>query len=265
MGVAQQRYFYRLQELNAKEKELIYRLAISESYGKLKEVNSEWLKLFTLVFDIKSQLESRGALPTELAQMFKDIELQLEESLHSFIEGRSKSYLDELLNENADFYLDQEESIDFCFFFAMQYVRTPRILENMRKNANDLDGVDAAKVWSVSKVIFGTNIAWSIYAKRHQYKLNILKSDGARFITADQPIINTQAVNFEAIPEGVEFFYPISPELAVLISEDNDEPGALVSIDDDRVSTYNRMIFYSSYKQVYAAERSDLEPFVGTT
>lgn len=264
MGVAQERYFYRLQELNIREKSLIHQLAESDSHGALKQANIAWLHLFTFVFDLKEKINNSGEMNPELEETFRVAEIQLEEELHSAIEGRSKKYLDMLLNNDMSFYVDDEASMDFCFYFAMQYVRTPRILENMKNNITDIDGIDSAKVWSVLKIIYGTNISWAMYAKRSQYKLNILTSSTARFITADQPIINTHAVNYEEVPDKLEFFYPISPNSAVLISENNNE-GEILEINEEQVQIYNQMMFDSSYKQIYAIEKSDLEVFLDAT
>lgn len=260
MGVAQERYFYRLHELNPKEKDLIQKLFIQSSYGALKTANEQWLELFTALYDIKAQIQRQGLMSSAIASVFNEAALQLEESLHSAIEGQSKQYLDMLLKQDISFYEDEKAAMDFCLFFAMQYVRTPRILDNMRKNITEIKGIDVTKVWSVAKIIVATDIAWSMFVKRVQYRMSILTSNTSQFITGDQPIINTHAVDFEGTPESVEFFYPISPQLALLISES--EHGKVAQIGGEKVLAYNEMMFKSSYKQVYAAQRADLEPFM---
>ena len=111
MGVAQERYFYRLQELNAKEREFIRQFAMQESHGALKESNVEWLQLFTQLFDLKENLQERGLMNKEFEQSLKEVELQLEESLHSMVEGDSKKYLDMLLSQNTSFYEDEQAAM----------------------------------------------------------------------------------------------------------------------------------------------------------
>jgi len=259
MGVAQQRYFYRLQELNPKERDLIRQFAIRNSYGALKESNEQWLQQFSFVFDLKKILEEKGVLDEEAKRIFKEAEIQLEESLHSIIEGQSKKYLDMLLDQDTSFYENEEDAMQFCFFFAMQYVRTPRILENMKINITEISGIDIHRVWSVSKIIVATNIAWAMFARRNEYAMSILFADGNRFIAGDQPIINTRAVAFDETPTAVEWFYPLSPRMAVLISE-SAQKGTL-QISESEVQKYNELMFNSSYEQVYAIEEADLKAF----
>ena len=49
---------------------------------------------------------------------------------------------------------------------------------------------------------------------------------GMPFITGDQPVINTYAVNaINAQIDNVEFYYPVSPTLAILISDKEEYRG----------------------------------------
>lgn len=260
MGIAQERYFYRLQELNDKEQNFILNFAFDNSYGSLKKGNEEWLNLFSFLFKYKKTLYKNGVMDVHAEKIFNDAEIQLEESFHSLIEGQSKKYLDMLLNRDTSFYdEDQTAAMEFCFFFAMQYVRTPRILENMKESIIGIADFDVKKVWSVTKIIVATNIAWSMFSKRLQFKMYVLRSNSIKFITGDQPIINTHAVNFEHSPEKVEWFYPISPDLAILISETEREK--ISWITESEVMNYNQMIFKSSNEQIYAIEETDLLRF----
>ena len=74
-----------------------------------------------------------------------------------------------------------------------------------------------------------------------------------------KPIINTYSVDFKNTPEEIEWFYPISESLAVLISESEREK--ISSVSEEEVKKYNEMMFKLSYKQIYAADHSDLESF----
>jgi len=75
------------------------------------------------------------------------------------------------------------------------------------------------------------------------------------FITGDQPIINMHATYEPGAPEKLEFFYPISPQKAMLLLESSDHSQ---SVTAENVLRYNNLIARISHEQVFSNSREYL-------
>jgi hypothetical protein len=88
---------------------------------------------------------------------------------------------------------------------------------------------------------------------------------GSAFITGDQPVINTHAtgLELEAIPDKLEFYYPVSPTIAVLIGMDpHGGESKTVHLEREEVVRFNQAIAAAAHRQIYAADAAsfaDLE------
>lgn len=111
-------------------------------------------------------------------------------------------------------------------------------------------------------LMFAANIAVSLFSDRQTRKLVLLENKtGGLFITGDQPAINLLGTA-PLPPESLSIFYPVSPVLAVILTEANQEPlftSETMTADD--VSNLNRRIVDASHSQVFAQAESDLTPF----
>lgn len=90
----------------------------------------------------------------------------------------------------------------------------------------------------------------------------LINDTDTSFITGDQPVINIKSDNINektGYANSVEFYYPISPKIALLIDP---EFGAFrcekTSVTGDEVKGYNALMFANSHEQVYAEDEKHL-------
>ena len=269
MGVAQQCDFYRLQELTESDIDLITRIAINGTKNTLlKEANAGWIHSFQMVFKIKANFEKHGIKNAEIEKFIDEAINNIEEDLHSHIETESAPHLESLKTRDASLFHDDEKYMEFCHFLAIQYLRTNKIKKNLVRNIGDLAGGYIERALGVIRHIYATNLAWSIYAKKHgdNFKPTLLLNNSSRsFIAGDQPIINTHAVKsgYAEIVDDVEFYYPISPNTSLIISKDyfcgTDDQ---VETNEEQADYFNNLIAASAEEQIFGREETDLEPYI---
>ena len=116
-------------------------------------------------------------------------------------------------------------------------------------------------IWLPLSLIFASNVGVHI---AHGYSAIIMLTDGARFIVGDQPVINTYSTfDAKAEPEKIEFFYPITPNSALLLTDDTKYAnGQTLSISPDEVLKYNMLEQKSAREMIFAKEKVRLDAFI---
>ena len=266
MGVGQVRDFYKLKELSLHDIEAIRNLAIEPSKPHLQELNKGWLEPFNAVFKIKSMIDKMGIDHPEINTALDDAIHNLEEELHSGIESSAIKYIDSILNENIDFYSTEKGCMDFAYYLCVQYVRTQKIQDNIFKNFRNIKSVNIENVWNVMRHIYATNMAWVLFAERNRFRMILIHNQSeAPLITGDQPVVNTYAVGKlvnETVDE-VEFYYPVSPKLAILISEKEEyQSVSELVFNSEEAHLYNSYILKSFHEQIYSNSRETLESII---
>jgi len=264
MGVGQKRDFYKLKELSSHDFSFI-KYVIDRSPKHLRNLHLDLVKKFNIVFQIRDEMKSRGVNDAELHDQLDVAIHNLEEDLHTDIENMAKRYLESILREDIEFYDTNEGCREFLYFLCVQWVRTEKIRKSTINVVGLIQGIDFEKLWNVLSLIFATNMAWNLYAERERFKMILLKNETTKeFITADQPVINTYSAigSSTTLPENLEFYYPVSPKFAILISEKEEHKGIhrkLLSEND--VSSYNDLIVKNAHIQVYGTSIGALEEY----
>jgi hypothetical protein len=185
--------------------------------------------------------------------------------MHTGIESTATKYIESLLREDIGFYDTDGGCRDFLYFLCTQHTRTEKIRKNVVKSVGQIKGIEFQKVWNVLSHIFATNMAWVFYAEREQFNMVLLKNETAKeIITGDQPVINTYAsIGIDKTPpENVELYYPISPKIAILISEKEEyQDNRLKILNEHKVVSYNKMIIRNSYNHVYGTSMTVLQEY----
>lgn len=118
-AVASETYFYRLHELTDADEKFIEHFISRASSPLLRDLNTNFLHLFKMVYSLREQLKDIN-LPSGIrAKITKELETaekNLGEHYHSRIENRSKDLLDMLRNQNDSFYHSDDRCIDFFIF-----------------------------------------------------------------------------------------------------------------------------------------------------
>jgi hypothetical protein len=170
----------------------------------------------------------------------------------SIIEADGITYLKLLLVGNSTFFNDDKHRAKFCYFIMIQFVRTKRMSEKitsaLRMHLAE-KSIKVDNVWAVEKYIDAGHMALSLFSDK-QYNVHLLNNATEEpFITGDQPIFNIKAIGLgDKIPTEVEFYYPISPLVAVVVSKNTYQN----EVDLEAVHKFNSFVKEMSYEQIYA-------------
>lgn len=272
MNIAQEKYFYELQDLTKDEEHFIYRIAIQPSPKLMQEVHLNFLNSYLMIFRLEKHAKDqiKEEHKKDFDELMKTSKINYEEDYHAHIEGIGNKYLDLIRSENIDFYYDNntDDRISFLFFVTLQYMRTKRRRNETIRAFEDTDGnfnIDMRKVWPLMVHMYSTNMALSLHMEK-EYKLILLSNQTSfEFITGDQPLINTYGVNSskEVLDHNeLEFYYPISPKLGVLITRDIVDTKKIIIDDVDEIQRYNDMIKKSSEEQIYASSEEQFKNYM---
>ncbi|PLS17658.1 hypothetical protein CVD28_11565 [Bacillus sp. M6-12] len=265
-NIGKARDFYRLRNLSPLEISIIEQGFIKNYWTQeIQQINKNWIKLFTDIFRQKEILEQQGKWDEQQEEKLDVIMNNLVEDVHCQIEETALPYLDSLKSGNIDFLKSSHAKFEFMFFLCLQYVRTSMMKNNILKSfaAGPLpvSPSQIENVWSVLYFILATNLAMTLSTSRTLRVVMLKNISSLPFITGDQPIINT-LVDYSVYEEAKEFelYYPISPELALLISNNTNQ--SIIEVKEEEVTKYNNLIVNASDEQIYSNDESILNSLV---
>ncbi len=266
MGVGQKRDFYKLKKLTPTDISYIRKIAVDPSRGKLKEANEEWINIFNSVDNFRDYFEKNGIHHPDVEKALEEVEHNLEENYHAKIEANAICHIDSILREDISFYDSDDGCMHFAYYICMQYMRTNKIQESIVRNFANFNQFNIENSWPVMRHIFTTNMAWSFFAERERFKMVLIKNNtDIPFITGDQPVINTYAqekLGHDIIKE-IELYYPVSPKLAILISEkEHFKNETKFCAYEQEVERYNKAICKSSHEQIYADSEETISLYI---
>jgi hypothetical protein len=260
-NVALQRDFYRLPKLETRDvefiREVIERMALTPEG---KKAAYGWLKPREVIARIEDVFAG-FPMPAEVQTALDAFGIQTEEGFHSGLETKAVPLLDALRRGECDFWSeDGDDARIFCFFIAVQHVRTKRAAEKLKAGIESLEGEGITeRSWPYLKFVFASNLGLSIYLERQNWQLNIVSAeDGANFIVADQPIMNLMK---PVGHYGMALYYPLSPRRALLIEHITNPRIAPASgvMDKEKVDGLNLLMARYSHELVFAANREPLD------
>ncbi|MHB8987700.1 MAG: DUF4238 domain-containing protein [Desulfobulbia bacterium] len=267
MGIGQQRDFYKLKELDKNDIEFIRTIAINTAPDHLIKGHEKLLNNFTVIFKLKDRLSHVPThLHDDMVRLYETTIHNLDEDLHSEIEGSAIKYIQLLLDEDTSFFRTDRGFLDFIYYICVQYMRTKKMRESIILSFKEkTPNVPMEKCWNILSHMFATNMGWNIYKDRNNYKMVLIKNTSSKeFITGDQPVVNIFTSNIlkDAQPDRLAFYYPISPNLAILIIENKYFRGENhLNYSEEEVDNHNQVIFNKSHEQIYSKRATSLEAF----
>lgn len=276
MNIAHENYFYEVKELSQKERTLIYEMAIKNTTGIQRQVNEQWLNLYCAPYDYADKIASLGyssydytePIDIKKDKLFRQWSIEHIEVLHCQIESSGIPYISLLRQNSLDFWKAKIDREKFGFFLSNQYFRTKRMrdafVSSLSKNKEKMGSfidIRPENIWLPLFLIFASNVGIQI---AHDFSAILLLSNNTSFIVGDQPVINTYST-FDArtVPEKVEFFYPITPSSALLLTNDPKyTSGQIINIPPEEVMRYNLLEQKSAREMIFAKEKTDLSAFI---
>ena len=258
MNLAQEKYFYQIEELSAEEIDFIKIFAINDQNPFIREIDMNWLSTYCAVFSYIRLFESLGYKDEQFSKL---LTVNAGEEFQSKIEESASYLIDMLRNDDISFFSEEQGRIDFSLYITNQYFRTKNIKEKIKNTASKIQSIDFEKCWKVLRYIMASDLAYSIAIVHADYHMCLLKNDTSiNFITGDQPVINSKVTEEELgkkISE-LDFYYPISPSRAILITKDSDKLG-IIQVSEKDVLHFNHLIKVHSLEELFALNEKDFD------
>jgi len=259
MGVAQEKYFYKLQKLSPGEIDIARKLFVDQHKDHIMwEALDGWVRLFEYPFQLADKLDELTG--EDNADFRETLQCNGLEDMHAHFELMGIQHLDLLRQGKIDFFKDQDEALPFLFFLCVQYFRTKGMRESFSSVAQNTPFGDLTKIGDLVAVLLSTKLAHNLFVSG-DFHLQLLENQtGVHFITSDQPVLNIHCHdrNPKEPPEKLEFHYPVTPERAVLVKE-NPSPEGRIALSVDEVNHYNAMMVSISAEQLFATSEAQLK------
>ncbi|HBV15798.1 DUF4238 domain-containing protein [Chryseobacterium carnipullorum] len=266
VNVAQEKFFYQLEEFTEEEEIILFELVKSWSNEATLEMNLEIYKSFTSYSKLKKSVEENLKLNAnnnlELKSKLDAIRYNGIENIHTLLESFGKKIIAVKSLEDLKFLDDQQELFLTMIFIAFQYLRTKKMHTSVENviNANPLL---SAKYVQPFSFIYATALAHSLTFHKDLTFTILENLTSKEFITSDQPLMNLEKdikdINNNVI--NFKLYYPINPRLAVIIDYDDKrkETYILKKPEEKEVGDLNSFIFKNSDRFIFSQEMELLE------
>jgi len=269
--LALERYFYKLDGITRNDLDLIKRGYVDAMKGVAQEHAQKILHMFSAMVTMRDALLAQFPNNVEVSESLDVFFTNVEENYHAEIEGCSTFFLDSLLNRQTCFYNNPEKNAEFNIFLTTQYVRTKNMQEALLSRAAGHPYLyePTRRAMSVYRFITAHTIAMGLSNYMDWCSFKLLNNDtDTPFITGDQPVINTKADDIDlttGFAKSLELYYPISPEIAVLINpKHGTNQHQELQVTKHEAKDYNDMMFHASHEQIFAKEEVHLLPYIVT-
>lgn len=235
--------FYGIPILNDYEIQMLY-ICFKNLPTFGKNDAQEYIKTLINVKELNEILnnEQRKKLRLDLIQYGEDIQSAIEnmmdEKLRNMILNCDDSFLDDELTKQK-----------FLTFLFMQYFRTPKVREKIVGNIDNylhnsiFKNINGNKYWAVMNSVYSISAANHMMTKN--VKIKFLKTREDLFLTSDCPVVRLEL----AKDKTDRFYYPFSPEVAMIIGT-NDSDCGIIEINKDEVEGFNYLMRKNSCRIV---------------
>lgn len=261
MGVAQKRYFYRLQELSISDFKIVEELISKKSHPSVQGLLNDFLIPYKFFTDISKKIKDKPNV--ELTSKLREIEINTLEKIHGIFElngsklisCRSHEDLKEILS-NSD---DKNSAL---IFLCVQYYRTQAVKNNVIK-AFKAEGKDISKIWNIVSLIMSLNTAQNIAVNEKLRFRYFQNQTSIPFVAGDQPVLNIKQNEKDEKGNVVnlEFFYPLSPLNAISVHFENSQTEQVekILINQPMVEYFNDFIIENSLKFSFSNDEEYLK------
>jgi hypothetical protein len=261
-NVAVERHFYKLRDLTDEDITLIRRVGIDGAPKYVQDRCETLIDAFTGPFKIRKLIDLDDPDAKAMLSWLDERVINHEEELQGDVENTLLPALAEMRAGRTDFYADKDQAQEFLHAISFQYMRTKKRREAFQALTTiPIAGADMKRFANLLTLILTLRFADSLYRDRGQFKIVLLDNrTDTPFLTGDQPIINIHAIFEPGAPENLEFFYPLSPQRAMLLLEACSDRSQSVTVED--VLRFNNLIARNSHEQVFSNSRECLEALI---
>lgn len=257
--IAVEKDFYKLHILTREDVALI-KMLFEKAHPIAKKHHANLLNDVMRPFKMVEAFKDHPKFGAELYRGLDDYASNVLEDYHAGIERSFIPSLESALNGEIGFYGDPQRCIPFLHYLCTQYMRTKGIKKRSIELCNEDKSADLGRVWNLLVPMVAFNIGQSLFVERRERKLILVHNrTDVPFITGDQPAVNLKGARPRP-PENLSIYYPISPRLALLLTDVNEDPlFPAEGLTGEQALTLNMKIAEASYQQTFAHSKAPLE------
>lgn len=269
MGVAQEKYFYKLVDFTEEEEIYLKDFIAQISHPSVKDFSLDFLAMFTITRKFKKIVE-QNKIPlvdkTYLNEEIRKIEINLMEDAHCKMENLGEKLIKYRNIEELKTIFQDDYHFDGIMFLCFQYLRTKKmrnsVLEKFKGGKyEELMG----KSWNILIFALATTLTRSIALNESLKFVFIENSTNNHFITGDQPAFNIlgNKLNERGEVGELDLYYPLTPKHALNIHFRTDQVNQFESksADNKLIDYLNKKVYENSDYYVFADTKEQLEKF----
>tara|TARA_Y100001963_G_scaffold156360_1_gene249745 strand:+ start:8698 stop:9681 length:984 start_codon:yes stop_codon:yes gene_type:complete len=268
-SIAVERSFYKVRKLSSEHIDLIRGFIFMSNNKELIDHHLKSLKYYLEMqqlyeLSINSEVKSEDANLTFEAFINNSVENQ-----HFELERDSQPIAIELRKLNTTVLKDKEKMTDFLFFLGNQITRTKAFkdtfINSLSMSPEKNQGHLVDDCWWFLSLVFGCNISEKLCNDFERYHHTILVNETETpFITSDQPVTNIYPnLTYKQPPRNNEtdYFYPLSPTKAYLISKSGRFKSGISFVDEVFVEQVNKEVSMGAYYHIISNNKESLKPY----
>lgn len=259
MGVAQERYFYKLEDLTEAEITFLENFISQKVPSVLQGLNRDFLYYFNAHLSMKNSLSRSNIADEKKEYIKKEIQDMIKmnmELAHGKIENLGSTLLKGIENNSFSFLNETEIFFETMMYISFQYFRTKK-MKNIMMDAIDSERkIISSKIWPQMSYILSTILAKNLSLDK-DICITILNSpEDMAFLTGDQPIINLlgEELDSDGYVKDLVLYYPLSPTKSMLIEFEKGENEKIKykNLSKDEIVFYNSKIVELADDYIYA-------------
>ena len=257
--------FYKLQKLTREDIFILQEFVKKTTSLHLRNAHKALIAKFALIAEVNERLQVDPKASSADREIARKLVLEAEEMLHCGVEENAQPILNALRNKDGNvIYSDDDSAISFFHFISQQFFRTKSKHDVVMESFEGLlPAENARRIQNLICHCFATNIGGSLYCDRHGFEIIFLDCPaGSEFITGDQPVVNILTNRDGRPPEELAFYYPLSPNLAMILAPKSLELGAILTkFDIEATNELNDFIACESRHFLIASSPDQLKRY----
>lgn len=261
--------YYELKQLTNDEKKF-FELLYYNAPTILKDRINEILSLHDYEYKVEfSNKEIEESVSKIFKNYYDEIKQQDfiqggEEFISNIEKDLSNDLWDKLYQMNSDFIHDEQNRVDFYSYIVAQMYRVPKSKQLLNKFMQEIKtkidfDISADKIFPYF-VIFQSMILSVKLSNKNNYKITYMTRNNhskISFITSDNPVVNIcEYFDNEGNPLDYELYWPLSPDLAMLITTNQNKTNQCIEEMD--VIKFNQLIVNNASEYIISYDKESI-------
>ena len=268
-SIAVEKHFYKVGNLSSEHIDLILSFIFMSNNKELIDHHLISLKYY-LDMQQLYELSLHSEVKSEDANLaFEAFINNSVENKHFELERNSQPIANELRKLNTKVLKNKDKMTDFLIFLGNQITRTKTfkdtIINSLSVSPEKNQGHLIDDCWWFLSLVFGYNISEKLCNDIERYQHTILVNETETpFITSDQPVANIfPNLTYKQPPRDNEtdYFYPLSPTKAYLISKSGRFKSGISFVDEVFVEQVNKEVSMGAYYHIISNNKDSLKPY----